>query len=228
MNGAGDLISANAYPGRGMVVARTLAGVAVCYFVTGRSPASRDRRLRLTDEGDLVVEPVDTSDDDPLRHYIAATMLPGWIVVGNGRQVGEVATRIDCGMAPEAAMSDLEHEPDEPIFTDRITAVVARPEGRHIVFGVARRSLGARTSSNILTFSTRNLAPGDALLLTTYRSDGKTIEGDRPVFEARCDAADAATLLDLVWTSLDPAYRVAAASIAVNGDARGIHIRNQH
>ena len=74
-------------------------------------------------------------DFDPLRHYIAATASPDWLVFGNGAQVSTVAERLAGGEQPSVALDGLEHEPDGPIFTDRITAVMQRPAGRLAVLG---------------------------------------------------------------------------------------------
>ncbi len=202
------LLAANPYPGRGLVFAGTPAGPLVGYFVTGRSPASREREIKLAGEA-LVVAPLGEGADDPLRHYAAARQSADWLVCGNGRQVDTVLERLENGAAPAVALADLEHEPDDPIFTDRITLVLSRRNGIG-VFGVARRSRGGRDTSDILTMTVKKPAPGDAVLLTTYWSDGQMIEGGRPFVEAAAGASDADALLAEVWSSLGADYRVAA------------------
>jgi IMP cyclohydrolase len=213
------LLGANAYPGRGLVLAGAAEGPLVAYFVTGRSPASQQREIRRGAGGELLVSPLGEGADDPLRHYAAARMSDRWLVVGNGRQVDTVLERLEAGQAPQVALDGLEHEPDEPIFTDRITVVVSRAKPVVAVLGVARRSAGGRTTSDIHTLVVREPAPGDAVLLTTYKSDGETIEGGRPFLEATCAATDAAGLLEMVWASLGPQFRVAAT---VLDPARGL------
>jgi IMP cyclohydrolase len=203
------LLAANPYPGRGLVFAGTPAGPLVGYFVTGRSPASREREIKLAGEA-LVVAPLGEGADDPLRHYAAARQSADWLVCGNGRQVDTVLERLENGAVPAIALTDLEHEPDDPIFTDRITIVVSRRDAAG-VFGIARRSLGGRDTSDILTMLVRRPRPGDAVLLTTYQSDGQTIEGGRSFLEAATGATSASGLLAEVWSSLGRDYRVAAA-----------------
>jgi len=204
------VLGANAYPGRGLALVGTADGALIAYFVTGRSPASQQREIRRGAGGELLVSPLGEGADDPLRHYAAARASDDWMVVGNGRQVDTVLEKLATGHAPQVALDGLEHEPDGPIFTDRITLVISRAKPVEAVFGVARRSAGGRTTSDIHSVVVREPAPGDAVLLTTYRSDGDTIEGGRPFLEAACAAQDAAGLLDAVWVSLSPAYRVAA------------------
>jgi IMP cyclohydrolase len=202
------LLAANPYPGRGLVLAATPASPLVGYFVTGRSSASREREIKLAGEA-LVVAPLGEGADDPLRHYAAARQSADWLVCGNGRQVDTVLERLEAGAAPAIALTHLEHEPDDPIFTDRITIVVSRRDATG-VFGIARKSLGGRDTSDILTMTVSKPAPGDAVLLTTYWSDGRTIQGGRPFIEAATGAGDAGELLAEVWSSLGADYRVAA------------------
>lgn len=221
------VLGGNPYPGRGIVCARTLDGTVVgCYFVTGRSAASREREIRHTPSGELTVAAKQDVGFDPLRHYVAVTASPQWLVLGNGAQVSTVAERLAQGQPPTVALDDLEHEPDGPIFTDRITAVMERPAGRSAVLGAARRSALGRPGSGIVTMTVRDMQPGDAVMLTTYFSDGEKIAGGQPFIEARCAANDAAALLDEVWSSLNPAYRVAALVLPVSAAPSDALIRN--
>ena len=207
-----EALERNPYPGRGILVARTGDGTpAGGYFVTGRSEASREREIRCTDAGELAVVARGDSDFDPLRHYVAATASADWLVFGNGAQVSQVAGKLAGGERPQAALDGLEHEPDGPIFTDRITAVMRRPAGDTGVLGIARRSGAARATSNIISMTVRGLGPGEGVLQTTYLSDGQAIEGGPLFLEVSVEAASCAELLDEMWSSLNPAYRVAAA-----------------
>jgi hypothetical protein len=54
----------------------------------------------------------------------------------------------------------------------------------HAWFGAARRSLSDRTTNNVLTLAVHGLAPGDAVLMTAYRSDGRHIATGDPFIEA--------------------------------------------
>jgi IMP cyclohydrolase len=222
-----QVLAANAYPGRGVLCASTRDGAVVGgYFVTGRSEASRDREIRPTSSGELAVAAKSDVGFDPLRHYIAATASPEWLVFGNGAQVSTVATKLARGEQPSVALDNLEHEPDEPIYTDRITAIMQRPLGHLAVLGAARRSNAARSSSNIIVITVRAIEPGEAILLTTYRSDGQAIEGNQPFIETSCGAESPADLLDEIWSSLNPAYRVAALVLPVTTEIDGALIRN--
>ncbi len=115
-----EVLAGNRYPGRGVLLARTLDGSwCAGYFLAGRSAASRARSLR-RDSGagtggvgaagveELIVAPVSASDHDPLRHYAAVReRRDGWLVYGNGEQVAEVAELLDAGRTPVEAMAGL-------------------------------------------------------------------------------------------------------------------------
>ncbi|MFJ8854861.1 hypothetical protein [Streptomyces sp. NPDC102437] len=58
-----------------------------------------------------------------------------------------------------------DHEPDPPILTARITALLSRTAPHPAVFGAARPSCGARTSSDVMTLTVEDVEPGDAALL---------------------------------------------------------------
>jgi IMP cyclohydrolase len=222
-----EVLAANFYPGRGILCARTGDGAVVGgYFVTGRSEASREREIRPTGTGELAVAAKGDVGFDPLRHYIAATASPDWLVFGNGAQVSSVAERLAHGELPSVALDNLEHEPDGPIYTDRITAIMQRPLGRLAVMGAARRSSSARSSSNIITMTVRDMGPGEAVLLTTYRSDGQVIDGGQPFIETSLAAYSGEDLLDEIWSSLGPAYRVAALVLPVETGVDGALVRN--
>ena len=208
-----ELLAANPYPGRGVLCARTRGGAYVGgYFLTGRSAASRDRVLRV-EKDELLVGPAAVSGHDPLRHYAAATLTPEWLVLGNGEQVSQVAERLLAGAAPAVALDGLEYEPDPPIRTSRITALLSRldPFGDVTVLGAARPSAGARLTSNVTTLTVRGLEPGEGVLLTTYRSDGTDVAVAAPFDEVSVTAEDGPELLDQLWSALRPEYRVAAA-----------------
>lgn len=220
------VLQANRYPGRSVVWARTLDGV-MCggYLLTGRSEASRTRALHLVGH-ELVVGPTSQTPNDPLRHYVAATQRDSWLVFGNGEQVATVADRLQEGLPAMVALDGLDYEPDPPIFTPRITVIANLTSPADAWFGAARRSLSDRTSTNRLTLSVRDLAPGEAVLMTTYVSDGQRLITGEPFLEALTKAADQHEFLDELWEALDPQFRVAAATFTPRGLA-GTALRNQ-
>ena len=186
------------------------------YFLTGRSPASQARALH-TRDGELIVAPSDSRAHDHLRHYVAARQSGDWLVFGNGEQVATVAERLDSGQPPALALDGLDYEPDPPIFTSRLTVVADGRDGGRAWFGAARRSGGGRTAPNRLTLQVSDLASGEGVLMTTYRSDGHEIATGDPLAEVRISAGNRSDLLAELWSSLPPQLRIAAAIFSAGG-----------
>ncbi|WP_285663407.1 IMP cyclohydrolase [Actinorhabdospora filicis] len=215
MNGLNEVLAGNRYPGRGVLWCRTGDGDTLgAYFLTGRSEASRARVLHRTEGGELVVAPSASSEHDHLRHYVAARQSGDWLVYGNGEQVATVADRLDSGLIPALALDGLDYEPDPPIFTPRLTVVA---DGRRAWFGAARHSGGERTATNRLTLQVGDLAPGEGVLMTTYRSSEHEVATGDAFAEVRIAAADRGGLLDELWSCLPGHLRVAAAVFSPGG-----------
>ena len=211
MTGMQALLASNPYPGRGVLCARTRSGaVRGGYFLTGRSAESKDRALRV-DGDELVVGPITPAEHDPLRYYTAALSTAGWLVFGNGEQVAQVTERLRKGASAADSLGGLEYEPDPPIRTSRITALLSRDGGRTAVLGAARPSSGSRLSTNIMTLTVQDLEPGEAVLVTTYHSDGQTVLTATPYEETTITAHDGIELLEEIWSALNPEFRIAAA-----------------
>ncbi|WP_051742395.1 IMP cyclohydrolase [Streptomyces xylophagus] len=216
-----EALQHNPYPGRLILLARTLDGeLTAGYALTGRSDSSRARRIESTEAGETAVVPVGAQNHDALRHYIAATADERWTVYGNGEQVAEVAGRLVKGLAPSSALEELSYEPDPPIYTPRITAVVDRIDGR-AWFGATRRPEGERESADTVVASLGALAVGQAVLLSTYESDGEHVSTSRRHLDLSTSAQDAAALLAEVWAALDPRFLVAATAFAPLRGVRG-------
>jgi IMP cyclohydrolase len=210
-------LRANPYPGRLLVLARTPAGELLGgYALTGRGESSRARRLRPAPDGAaLHVVPTTEREHDALRHYPAALADERWTVWGNGEQVARVAARLAAGQPPAAALDDLAYEPDPPIHTPRITAVVDRRTGRAWLGAARRASAPARREAADVTVTAFGaLAPGDCVLLGTYRSDGVTVATSPRHLDLRTGAAGPDELLAELWEALPGRYAVAATAFA--------------
>jgi IMP cyclohydrolase-like protein len=90
MRTVSQTLESRPYPGRGCLAARSgNSRLSLVYILTGRSAASRNRKLIILDNGDVAVR--DTAGTalrhDLLRHYVAAARRRDWLVIGNGDQV---------------------------------------------------------------------------------------------------------------------------------------------
>jgi hypothetical protein len=61
-----------------------------------------------------------------------------------------------------------------------------------------------------MTLTVSALEPGEAVLLTTYQSDGRTVAVGNPFEEVTVNAMDGEQLANEVWSALTPEFRVAA------------------
>ncbi|WP_329252979.1 IMP cyclohydrolase [Streptomyces sp. NBC_01478] len=218
MDSLTDALTTNPYPGRGVLWCRTGDGSTLgAYFLTGRSPASQARTLHRTPAGELIVAPSDTRHHDHLRHYVAARQSQDWLVFGNGEQVSAVADRLASGQPPALALDGLDYEPDPPIFTPRLTVIADNRETGRAWFGAARRSSGKRTATDRLTLHIGDPAPGEGVLMTTYRSDGQQIATGAPFTEVHTGAHTPGDLMEELWSALPAQLRIAAAVFAPGG-----------
>jgi IMP cyclohydrolase len=198
------------YPGRGLIVGRTDYGLFSIYFVTGRSKASRQRKFVTDGTTDLRIEDSSGAGDDPLRHYRAAGIFGRFLVVGNGRHVDSIGDALANQTVAET-FTALEPEPDPPIYTPRIAAVVELATDTTTLGGAVRTTDGTTEHHAV---SESEFPIGTGILITTYRG---------PVAEPSAWAVptwiDLEETLDeqiaVTWDVLDPELRVGLASCVV-------------
>lgn len=216
LRGVGDVLGARPYPGRGCVAARLLDGrLALAYFLTGRSAASRSRALVRLPSGDLQVKDTSGGAHDALRHYVAGVRRPGWTVVGNGDQVAPFADALAAGTDPATAWAAHTYEPDPPIFTPRI-AVALREADSALVLASARRSDRSEGGADRLLVLPEALPAGEGLLLTTYDGTVDAVVPSGVATSVLTSFGSVEALAQAVWTSLDPALAVACFAALVD------------
>jgi IMP cyclohydrolase len=169
-----------AYPGRVIIIGRhPEAGRAVVvYAITGRSPASQARRLRL--EGrNIWTEPLDEETlkkGNPELLIYRALALDSAIAVSNGRQTEAIVAALKGGSGEAdpasvltGALGDWTFEPDAPHFTPRITGCVVG--GGRAGLSLIRRGAGGAPER---TSSSWELEPGRGRLVATYNGPEET------------------------------------------------------
>lgn len=220
------MLQSRPYPGRGVLAARRGDDELVfVYFLTGRSAASRSRRLDVLSNGDVaVVDTTGVGEFDALRHYVAGAQRVDWVVVGNGDQVVPIAEALAAGDEPLAAWSSHTYEFDPPIFTSRIWAATRPGESRReCILGFARRSERRDAGVDRVAWSVE-LAPGTGVLMTTYDGTVDAVHAtDRPV-SVDIDAETVDGVLDEVWSALTE-VRVAAFAVVPDRFRSGPAIR---
>jgi IMP cyclohydrolase len=186
------------YPGRGLVYMVEVTGVSTwAYFITGRSNASKARRVR----ADLVIVPTELSaDSDVLRHYACARWANDVLVVGNGDHVDVIATGLKQGQPLELITALIDPEPDPPICTPRIALVM----GSNVHF----ISVSLSDGEIVRRIHETPCDPGIASVLTTY--SGTTIEpiGNAPFAEIPELRSPQAMCEELFYNHLSEQHRV--------------------
>ncbi len=112
-----ELLAANPYPGRGIVVGKD----CIYYWIMGRSTNSRNRVFVATEDG-IRTEAHDPSlmVDPSLIIYHPVRRMGDALVVTNGDQTDTIVEKGDF----RAGCMVREYEPDAPNFTPRISAIV--------------------------------------------------------------------------------------------------------
>lgn len=233
-------LSENSYPGRGIVVGLDATGrfVILVYWIMGRSPNSRNRILKANSSGRLYTEAADPSSvEDPsliiynaMRETVCATAKH--YIVGNGDQTDVVAKNLGSMGLLQPVLSDSEHEPDEPHFTQRITAVVSLLDGVLNPFtqmSILRKSQFG-DGCDELTYGYEDLQAGIGFCIMTYAGDGDPLppfRGDPLPMPLPGDIKDVA---QTYWEVLDEENRVSLAVkfIELASGQSSTHIINKH
>ena len=208
---AGEYLSRNSYPGRGVLLGVTPDGKsAVCaYFIMGRSENSRNRIFKKRGD-DLFTEPFDVRkvDDPSLILYRALGTCENDLVVTNGDQTDTVLSFLERGKSFEEALTDRTFEPDAPNFTPRISGIFSF-DGEKSTYKLSiLKSLDENGSACARYFYNYPAKSGLAHLIHTYESDGNplpTFEGE-PERTAIPDSIDEFT--EKLWESLDSENKI--------------------
>lgn len=137
------------YPGRQLFIGLTAQGApALLYLVTGRSPASRERRA-VTRDNSIIMGPIGDAPYDALRHYTAVKYdnTSGVAAVTNGIQTEAIYETYrllhNVDSTPTAAylqmiMEGAKSEPDS-LNTPRIGAVITHTGGKPVLMAAIKR-----------------------------------------------------------------------------------------
>lgn len=204
-------LSANPYPGRGILMGRTAGDqkAAVAYFIMGRSENSRNRVFEATEDG-IRTQAFDPSKmiDPSLIIYHPVRLLPnGLLVVTNGDQTDTIRDNIAQGHCYRHALNTRTFEPDGPNWTPRISGVL-KPDGSYNL-SILKSQDGDPTCCCRYFFEYETPVPGTGHLIHTYQSDGNPL----PSFEGEprrvsISAQDARSWAEELWTSLNSENKV--------------------
>lgn len=227
-------IGENPYPGRGLVIGRSLNGGSwqQVYFIMGRSSNSRNRQFKV-DGGSLETQPFAASkvEDPSLIIYEAMLELDGKFLVSNGDQTRTAFEGLRAGRSLREALSGREREPDAPNYTPRITGMLdVGGDEVSITLSILKANRRDPTDTDRWYYYPSPPRAGEGYALTTYMSDGNPLpsfEGDPLVLPMQSNPEET---LELYWDALDTDNRISLAvkEISATGDASRIIIRNKY
>lgn len=204
-----DLLSANSYPGRGILLGRSANGASavIAYFIMGRSENSRNRVFVGDGEG-IRTQAFDPSKlaDPSLIIYSPVRVLNGAAIVTNGDQTDTVYEALRAGKSFTDALRTRTFEPDAPNFTPRISGMMER-DG-HYSLSILKSAGGDPNSVQRFFFEYASPLNGQGHFIHTYEGDGSPLPSfaGEPTPVEVPDEIDAFT--DLLWNSLNSENKV--------------------
>ena len=202
----------NAYPGRGVVIGRSMDGkkAVTAYFIMGRSSNSRNRVFAAEGEG-IRTEAFDASklEDPSLIIYAPVRVLGTRTIVTNGDQTDTIYDGLKAGMTFEQSLRSREFEPDAPNYTPRISGVMEVENGEyHYAMSILKSNNGSPDSCSRYTFAYETPAAGEGHFIHTYMHDGNPLpsfEGEPKLVEIDGEIDEFAKM---VWENLNEENKV--------------------
>ncbi len=207
-----DELSANVYPGRGIVIGRSKDGrtAVTAYFIMGRSVNSRNRVFVEEGEG-IRTQAFDPSklEDPSLIIYAPVRALGRNTIVTNGDQTDVIYEGMDNQLSFEEALRSKEFEPDVPNFTPRISGVMHISDGSFdFQMSILKSCNGNPDCCNRYTYSYDNPLAGEGRFIHTYMHDGNPL----PSFEGEPKLVDIDgdidTFANMIWNNLNEENKV--------------------
>lgn len=205
-----ELLKANSYPGRGIVLGRSADGrsAIAAYFIMGRSENSRNRIFVPTEDG-IRTQAHDPSKlvDPSLIIYHPVRQAGRGLVVTNGDQTDTIRDSLLAGKTFTEALHTREFEPDKPNYTPRISGLLS-PDGS-FQLSILKSADGDPACCCRYFYSYDRPLPGEGRFIHTYTGDGTPLPSFRgePERVALGDAT-AEELADRIWVSLNPENKV--------------------
>ena len=208
----GELLKANAYPGRGIVIGRSEDGTkaVTAYFIMGRSVNSRNRVFTATEDG-IKTEAFDPSklSDPHLIIYSPVRVLGNKTIVTNGDQTDTIYDLMDKQCTFEQSLRGREFEDDAPNYTPRISGIMHIENGTYnYAMSILKSADGNPESTERHTFTYSNPLSGVGRFLHTYMGDGNPLPSFEGEPEKVAISGDIDTFTNNVWNSLNEDNKV--------------------
>ncbi len=234
-----EVLSTMEYPGRVIIIGKNPGGDdVIMYAITGRSPSSQARRLEIDEENkNIFVKPTDeeilkTGQPDLLVY--SAIMYANGVVVGNGKQTGDINNCIDREKAPVDVLLNgqlsWDYEPDKPNYTPRISGCITN---KGAALSITKR---AEDGAVIKHYFDIPMVPGKGKMIATYTGVNEkplpSYTGEPIDVEITSSNADAC--VDVMYKAVGPAegqpdFRVVTACIYTDAEGNvAANVKNRH
>ncbi len=206
-----ELVRANAYPGRGIVIGKSKCGryAVSAYFIMGRSKNSRNR-IFTERNGDIYTEPYDAAlvEDPSLIIYAAVRSLGNKLIVTNGDQTDTVYEGLRAGKGFGESLESRCFEPDAPNFTPRISGMLTF-ENRDFAYDMSILKSGDALGTVCQRYTYRySPVKGVGHFIHTYMHDGDplpTFVGEPHRVEMLSDIDE---FTDKLWENLNEENKI--------------------
>jgi hypothetical protein len=203
-------LSANTYPGRGIIVGLTADGskAITAYFIMGRSVNSRNRVV-IKSGDDIIIHPYDPAKltDPSLVIYSPVRKLGDKLIVTNGDQTDTIYDFIAAGKDFDAALNTREFEPDAPNYTPRISALLDFSNNYTYKMNILRSVDAEGSACTRYTFAYPATA-GLAHFIHTYAQDGDPLPSFAGEPERLAIGSDIDEITREIWESLNADNKV--------------------
>ncbi len=207
-----ELLKANPYPGRGIVLGLSEDGMraVLAYFIMGRSENSRNRVFTEKDGG-IVTEAADPAkmQDPSLIIYAPVRKYDLYTIVTNGDQTDTVFSALSAGESFETALRKRTFEPDAPNFTPRISGLyTVEWDGFSYQLSILKSGDGAGGAVQRFFFEYPDPVCGQGHFIHTYAADGNPLPSfvGEPVPVAISGGID--RFANNLWAALNPENKV--------------------
>ncbi|MDL2325041.1 IMP cyclohydrolase [Ruminococcaceae bacterium OttesenSCG-928-A16] len=208
-----QLLKANPYPGRGIVLGCSPSGqkAVIAYFIMGRSANSRNRVFTTKGDG-IITEAANPAEmqDPSLIIYAPVKKVGSRTVVTNGDQTDTIADCLAAGLRFEDALRTRTFEPDAPNYTPRISGLLMQEaDGFAYQLSIVKSANGNPAGTQRFFFDTPQPQPGEGHFIHTYAGDGNPLPSfiGEPVLVETGEDIDA--FGEGIWQALNAENKVA-------------------
>ena len=204
MRNINEILDANPYPGRGIVLGvspDSRYGV-IAYFIMGRSENSRNRVFIATEDG-IRTEAHDPSKSDPsLIIYHPVRVCGDKTIVTNGDQTDTICDALSAGHCYRHALLERTFEPDPPHYTPRISGVML-PTGDYKL-SILKSDDGDPETTLRYFFEYFDAQPGRGHFIHTYaRAAERLVSFEGEPVSVAITAKNAGELAAQLWEHLN-------------------------